>query len=307
MILRVRFAVADLLPGTNLGRAADDSLATCSAYSASPRFKCLRFQPCGLIGRRNAPSSSTAAENLDQMNLTPRGFGSVECACYTLLKSFGGGHSSALPNDEQIDARESSSCCWAMVAFPLGPRDRGRYPKRVSVLQMLDYKRTWFTNSLRDLSALVIAPIFVAAMALTASQFQFGSRAELLCFMIPSAAIGLALFAVAARLLFWDLTFRRDFRFRVTQEFVECECPTPMLGDSFRLSFDEIREVRLEDGGSAPDRFVILDISDEEHKVSGFYGIPVFRVLHAIHDVSPTTTIVEHGRTWEAEPAVIGA
>ena len=107
MILRVRFAVADRLPGTNLGRAADDSLATCSAYSASPRFKSLRFQPCGLIGRRNAPSNSTAVENLDQMNLTPRGFGSVGCACYTLLQPIGDGHSSALPNDEQCVAHRA--------------------------------------------------------------------------------------------------------------------------------------------------------------------------------------------------------
>jgi hypothetical protein len=28
--------------------------------------------------------------------------------------------------DEPLDARESSSCCWAVVAHPLGPRDRGR-------------------------------------------------------------------------------------------------------------------------------------------------------------------------------------
>ena len=86
---------------------------------------------------------------------------------------------------------------------------------------------------------------------------------------------------------------------------MECECPIPALGDSFKLSFEEIREVRIEKAGFDSDRFVVVDISDQEHNISLHFGTPVFRILDAIHDVNPTTTIVEYGRTWETDSARI--
>ena len=93
---------------------------------------------------------------------------------------------------------------------------------------------------MRNLSAMALAALFVPAMALACSLIAFDGQTEFLCFMIPVSVIGLALFVRFARLLFWDLTLRRDFTFRVTKEFLECECPTPLLGDSFKLLFGDL-------------------------------------------------------------------
>ena len=164
---------------------------------------------------------------------------------------------------------------------------------------MLDYRRTWLASAMRNASAMSLGPVFVGVMAWVCLQIPFDSDTDILFLLIPSAAIALVLVSGFAKHLYWDLTLRRDFRFRVTTQFVECECPTPTLGDSFKLTFPEIQEIRLELAGYDYDQLVVLDRSDHEYRVSGAHGVPVFRIFEAIHNVSPCTKITEYGRTWE--------
>ena len=71
------------------------------------------------------------------MNLTPQRIFRGQMRLLYCERSMGDGHSSALPNDEPIDPRESSSGCWAVVAFPLGPRDRGRSAMKAFALDAM--------------------------------------------------------------------------------------------------------------------------------------------------------------------------
>lgn len=164
---------------------------------------------------------------------------------------------------------------------------------------MLDYRRTWLASAMRNASAMALGPVFVIAMAWICLTIPFDSDTDILFLMIPCVAIVLVLVFGFAKHLYWDLTLRRDFRFRVTKQVVECECPTPLLGDSFKLTLPEIQEIRLEQVGYDYDQLVVLVQSGHEYRVSGAHGVPVFRIFEAIHNVSPSTKITEYGRTWE--------
>lgn len=160
-------------------------------------------------------------------------------------------------------------------------------------LESMDYTRSWIRDLLISISAL-------AFVALICSLLSYS------ILLIPSLrlrCVGLILVgllgAANALIWIWGVSWisvrRQSFRCRVTSDIVECICPVPWRGSSFRISVHEIATILRSSINGEGEKCTISTNDGALYDLTYWYGNPVHQVIDAIADRNPSVRIVEFG------------
>ncbi|NND99590.1 MAG: hypothetical protein HKN47_19920 [Pirellulaceae bacterium] len=182
---------------------------------------------------------------------------------------------------------------------------KDRQPKNAQA-ETFEYSRTWTADVTDGLFAVIFVPALISGMVFfaikimpDASFFEYGFSAFIII-------IGLVIWTQCLRQLPVNYRVHRDFTFSVTRDFIACECPSPTRGDSFTLFFQDIKEIRKEQGPNESERCVVIDRSGTAFEITGSYRNPVGRILDSIESISPTTPIFEFGIPRHAYTSRVG-
>ena len=173
------------------------------------------------------------------------------------------------------------------------PSSRKNPPPTNAQAETFVYRQTWLDDVTDNLFAVIFTPVLIAGMVYFASELDSGLFSY--AFNAFIIIIGLVIWAFFLRYLVQNYQARGDFTFSVTRDFIACECPSTERGDSFKLSYQDIKEIRREAANYDSEQCVVIDRSGTTFEISYSYRNPVDRILDAIESVSPTTPIFEHG------------
>ncbi len=164
--------------------------------------------------------------------------------------------------------------------------------------ETFDYRQPWIDHVRGSLSAVIFVPALISGMvycAINIVPFESDAGFFEYAFSAFIVVIGLVSWIFWLRCLHENYRSHRDFTFSVTSDSIVCECPSPLLGDSFQLSFQDIKAIDIESNYNGTHRCFVVDRSGTEYDLSYAYRNPVDRILNAIEKLSPTTPIFEFG------------
>ncbi|TWU58286.1 hypothetical protein [Rubripirellula reticaptiva] len=167
----------------------------------------------------------------------------------------------------------------------------------------MEYTRSW----IRDLSVSVFALFFVtlicallAYSAISIESLVTRRIALIIVFVLFAANAFVWLWGI-----FWIAVRRQSFRCRVTSNFVECVCPIPTRGSSFKLPLNELASVSLSAREGEGERCTLTSHDGVKYDLTYWYGNPVWRVVDAIAEQDPEITVLDFGaRRLPLDPTV---
>jgi len=172
-------------------------------------------------------------------------------------------------------------------------RNRSDSQPKSAQADTLDFRHTWFADLTDNLFALFFTAVLIPGMVCFSLLLDSGLFSWV--FIAFVIIIGLVVWTTWLRYLLENYRERGDFTFLVTYDFIACECPSPARGGSFKLFFQDIKEIRIESGNCESERCFVIDRSGRVFEITHSYRNPVDRILDAIESVSPTTPIFEFG------------